>query len=450
MELSDEEMAKLHQRFTQYLGTISLPDAGLRRLPPPGAHPLVAEVGLDARPAREGRRDLGLPLRARPAEPGHQGGAAPQRPDLVARGDPRDLRALHHPDLGPPGGGLRADAARDRGEGRAAQQPGGPGALRADLRAGLRGLEGRSRAREPALPRRRGQQFADEVRAEETTRRTLSEAEKPLRDLAETVRRLRRVANSLREHKEATGKPAETLATLTAKESQKQTWSLSESAAQDAWGKPFVLDTAGAEPVALSVGPDGAGRHGRRRERRPPRAARQRTAPWAGWPRPLMRWRTGSEPKAWPASLDDLLKPPPRAAGTGPALPPLPTLPTDGWGRPFVYQLEGGAGQAPELFSMRAGRSGGDGRRHRRRGRRDAHARRSGPRAGGLREAGPQGRLGARRRADAAQPGAGHLGGRSAGKDGEPGRRTTSSPATAARSRRTTRRPPCAPTSCSP
>ncbi|MFM8385452.1 MAG: type II secretion system protein GspG [Planctomycetia bacterium] len=188
--------------------------------------------------------------------------------------------------------------------------------------------------------------FADEVRAEESTRRALAEAEQPLRSVVETVRRLRLALNRARDYKDAKGEWPATLAVLAAKDVQNQRWALAENLVRDPWGKDLRYTLGTGDPVLGSHGPDG--KEGTADDVGLDMQAQLETHKAVGRvAEALVRWRSAGDPRAWPGSLEDLVRAPARAAG-GAAMPALSSVPQDGWNRPLSYVLGTGGASGDE------------------------------------------------------------------------------------------------------
>lgn len=194
------------------------------------------------------------------------------------------------------------------------------------------------------------------VGREERTQSTINGPEGALKKVGDTLRLLRQVQMRLDAHKAEKGGWPQALADLTARDAQPG-WKLEPSQIQDAWGNDLAYARGEAGVTLSSAGVDG--QPGTADDVLPAHQAELEThQSLARIADGLVRWRDGSVPKAWPGTLDDLLKPPTRPppkegdAPLPPAFPSLPALPKDGWGRDYVYRPAGDA--PPAVFSAGA------------------------------------------------------------------------------------------------
>jgi hypothetical protein len=200
------------------------------------------------------------------------------------------------------------------------------------------------------------QGFREDVAREERTQLRIHVPEEALRKVGETLRGLRFVQQRLDAHKAKHGAFPESLAVLTAKDADKS-FALEAGQAKDAWGREFVYVRGETGVTLSSPGLDGAA--GTADDVLPAQQDELEThQALAKVADALVRWREGGAPKAWPGTLEELLKPPARAAPKEGEPPPPPAfaalthLPKDGWDRELVYRPAADA--PPGLFSAGA------------------------------------------------------------------------------------------------
>lgn len=200
-------------------------------------------------------------------------------------------------------------------------------------------------------------QFADRVKQVEETRTSIARQSVALDKVVAATQEIRRIESLVEAAKAAGGGalPKDEAALLATEGGKK---SLLGKMPTDAWGKPgeggkpaepgkpYVYAVSGESYTITSAGPDGKAGTPDDVDRRTAAVldtmvALRRTAD------ALVAWHATTE--AWPATLPDLTKVPPPAAGKVAAPAPLASLPKDAFDREFVYDPA-----SPSLISVGA------------------------------------------------------------------------------------------------